>query len=289
VISAKDVKNKIRTVQSIEQICRAMKTVAAIRLRRAEQRLETVRLYAGAIEELVRRLAAVTRAHPFLQAREGERKAMVLVTSDRGLCGGYNANAVRRALEVGGPDQVQVVAVGRRGSVQMARRGYRIADRLVPLGGEPNPHQVMRLADRIGRLFLAGEVDEVVAVYSAFHSGVRSQVRSEVLLPVRAQEGPGGPEAPRGLLSPGTGDLICEPPLPGMLEGVMTRYLRARLAGIVQEASASEHAARVAAMTAATDNAEEMIRSLTLAYNKARQAGITKELTEIVGASEATA
>ncbi len=287
MISAKDVKNKIRTVQSIEQICRAMKTVAAIRLRRAEQRLETMRLYAGAIQGLVERLAAVTQDHPFLQPRDGKRKAMVLVTSDRGLCGGYNANAVRRALEEGGPEQVAVIAVGRRGVAQMQRRGYRIADRLVPLGGEPDPYQVMRLADRIGRLFSAGEVDEVSAVYTAFHGGTRSQMRREVLLPVTPRAA--GADASRGLLAPGTGDVICEPPLPGLLEGVMTRYLRARLAAIVQEASASEHAARVAAMTAASDNAEEMIRSLTLAYNKARQAGITKELTEIVGASEATA
>ena len=281
MISAKDAKNKIRTVRNIEQICRAMKTVASIRLRRAEQRLATIRRYQRGLAELVQRLTTLSQAHPFLQSpaeetAEEKRVALVLVTSDRGLCGGYNANAVRQALQAGRPGEVAVIAVGRRGQQQMARRGHRIVDRLVPLGGEPDPHPIARLADRIGELYLSGEVDQVSAVYSGFLGGTRSEIRVEALLPVEV-----GEAVPL--------DIICEPPPPQLLRGVMTRYLRSRLMGNVQEASASEHAARVAAMTAATDNAEEMIRSLTLEYNKARQAAITKELTEIVGASEAAA
>ena len=281
MIAAKDVKNKIRTVGNIEQICRAMKTVASIRLRRAEQRLATVRRYQRGIAELVQRLTTIpgragSQAHPFLQPREVHRVGLVLVTSDRGLCGGYNANAVRHALQVGGPERIAVIAVGRRGQQQMARRGYQIVDRLVPLGGDPDPYALARLADRIGELYLRGEVDQVAAVYSGFLGGARSQTKVEIILPVAVAEAP-------------PLDIICEPPAPRLLQGVMPRYLRSQLMGIVQEASASEHAARVAAMTAATDNAEEMIRTLTLDYNKARQAGITKELTEIVGASEAAA
>jgi len=286
VIAAKDVKNKIHTVGNIEQICRAMKTVASIRLRRAEQRLATVRRYQRGLAELVQRLAsmpgpwpgrqAASQAHPFLQPREVNRVGLVLVTSDRGLCGGYNANAVRHALQVGGPERIAVIAVGRRGQQQMARRGYQIVDRLAPLGGDPDPYALARLADRIGGLYLRGQVDQVAVVYSGFLGGARSETKAEIILPVTVGEAP-------------PLDIICEPPAPQLLQGVMPRYLRSQLMGIVQEASASEHAARVAAMTAATDNAEEMIRTLTLDYNKARQAGITKELTEIVGASEAAA
>jgi len=276
VISAKDAKNKIRTVRSIDQICRAMKTVASIRLRRAEQRLATARLYQRGIAGVVERVTAMSQEHPFLQARPGRRIGLVLVTSDRGLCGGYNANAVRRALQVGGPERAAVVAVGRKGQLQMARRGYQIVDRLAPLGGEPDRSAVARLADRIGELYVKEQVDEVVAVYARFLGGTRAEMRADRLLPIAPEEG----------VAP---DIICEPALPGLLKGVMARYLRSQLILMVEEASASEHAARVAAMTAATDNAEEMIRTLTLEYNKARQAGITKELTEIVGTSEATA
>jgi F-type H+-transporting ATPase subunit gamma len=286
VILAKDAKNKIRTVRSIEQICRAMKTVASIRLRRAEQRLATARLYqrgiAGVVEGLTRMrpwpLAgqAGSQEHPFLQARSVRRIGVVLVTSDRGLCGGYNTNAVRQALQVGGPEQAAVIAVGRRGQLQMARRGYQIVDRLAPLGGEPDRSAVARLADRIGELYVREQVDEVVAVYARFLGGTRTEMRADRLLPIAREEG----------VAP---DIICEPALPELLKGVMARYLRSQLVVMVEEASASEHAARVAAMTAATDNAEEMIHTLTLEYNKARQAGITKELTEIVGTSEASA
>ncbi len=276
MISAKDAKNKIRTVRSIDQICRAMKTVASIRLRRAEQRLAAARLYQRGIAGVVERVTAMSQEHPFLQARPGRRIGLVLVTSDRGLCGGYNANAVRQALQVGGPEEATVIAVGRKGQLQMAGRGYRIVDRLAPLGGEPDRSAVARLADRIGELYVKEQVDEVVVVYARSLGGTRSEMRADRLLPIAPEEG----------VAP---DIICEPALPGLLKGVMARYLRSQLMVMVEEASASEHAARVAAMTAATDNAEEMIRTLTMEYNKARQAGITRELTEIVGTSEATA
>ena len=273
--SIRDIKNKIRAVRNIEQICRAMKTVASIRLRRAEQRLAGSRPYRKRLADLVGRMAAVTQAHPFLQQRPAERTGIVLVTSDRGLCGGYNANAVHAALAVGGPQELVVIAVGRKALVQMRRRGYQIVDRAVPLGGEPRAEIMSALADRLGKRFQDGELDRVVLVYSRFLGGTRSQAEAEVLLPVRPSD--------RHLV-----DAIFEPAPPEMLPGLLKRYLRTQVFGAALEASASEHAARVAAMTAATDNSEEMIRDLTLDYNKARQAGITKELTELVGAAEAT-
>jgi F-type H+-transporting ATPase subunit gamma len=284
MLTARDAKAKIRSVRSIDQICRAMKTVASIRLRRAENRLESARPYQRALAGLVARVAAAAEAQLFLQPPEAGQTALVLITSDRGLCGGYNANAIRRALMVGGPKEVGVVAVGRRGQVQMARRGYEIVERLVPLGGEPEMQALRWLADRIGDLYAEGRFGEVVVVFSRFLGGTRYEVRADTLLPLRLRSGqalaPGEMEEP---------DIILEPPLAALLPGLLRRYVRSQLANMVLESSASEHAARVAAMAAATDNAEEMMRDLTLAYNKARQAGITKELTEIVAASEATA
>ena len=253
-----------------------MKTVASIRLRRAEQRVAASRPYRQRMAGLVRRVAAVTQEHPFLQSREEGRIAVALITGDRGLCGGYNANVVRRAVRVGPPETTSVIALGRKGLGQMRRRGYPIVDQIVPLGGEPSISDTSRMAERIGQLFLGGEVGRVVLVYTVFGAAASAQVRAETVLPVTVEAAEGE-------------DVIFEPAARELLSGVMWRYLRSQVIGAVLEASASEHAARVAAMTAATDNADEMMRELTLQYNKARQAGITAELTEIVSSAQATA
>ena len=273
--STRDIKSKIRTIRNIEQICRAMKTVASIRLRRAEQQLRRYRPYRAKLAEVVSQVAAVTQEHSFLQERPVERTALLLVTSDRGLCGGYNANAVRRAIGLGRPDGIRVVAVGRKGLAHMRRRGYEILEQIVPLGGAPDHHAMWDLADRIGARYETAEIDRLVLVYAEFLGGTRSEIRADVVLPV----------APKEAAFP---EVIFEPAAAAMLPGLMRRYLRTEILGAVLSASASEHAARVAAMTSATDNAEDMIRSLTLDYNKARQAAITRELTELVGAAEAT-
>lgn len=273
--SIRDIRSKIKTVRNIEQICRAMKTVASIRLRRGEQRLERARPYHERLERLVEMVAAVTQDHPFLREREVDTTAMVVVTSDRGLCGGYNAAAVRRALTVGPPENTQAIAIGRKGLVQLRRHGYDVVDQLVPLGGEPSVAAVYALAERLGERFVRGEIDRLVLVYSRFLSGTRSELRTDAILPVEP-----APVAPA--------DVIFEPAPQQMLQGLMRRYLQNEILSAVLEASASEHAARVVAMTAATDNAEDMIDRLTRDYNKARQAGITKELVELVSAADST-
>ncbi len=273
--SIRDIRGKIRAVRNIEQICRAMKTVSSIRLRRGEQRLRRSRPYHERLIRLVSMVAAATQEHPFLRARRVQKTGMVVVTSDRGLCGSYNAAVVRRAFAVGSPEETAAVAVGRKGLLQLRRHGYEIVDQLVPLGGEPSLAEVYVLADRLGERFLSGEIDRLVVVYSRFLGGTRTEVRTEVVLPVEPL-----PAAPT--------DVIFEPRPRQMLQGLMRRYLQNEILLATLEASASEHAARVAAMTAATDNAEEMIEQLTLDYNKARQAGITKELIEIVSATEST-
>jgi len=275
VRSTRDIRNKIRTVRNIEQICRAMKTVASIRLRRAEQRLHRARPYHEKLTALVGLVAAVNHDHPFLQARPVEKTGLLLISSDRGLCGGYNAAVIRTAFAAAPPEGALAVAVGRRGLLHLRREGYEIADQLVPLGGEPSVAAVYALAERLGQRYLQGEIDRLIIASTHFRGGTRTEARADVVLPVEPQD-------------IAIADVLFEPAPSRMLPGLMARYLQDQILEAALEASTSEHAARVAAMTAATDNAEEMIDRLTLDYNKARQAGITAELIEIVSASGST-
>lgn len=274
--STRDIRNKIRTVRNIEQICRAMKTVSSIRLRRAEQRLTRARPYHQKLAELVGSVAGITQGHPFLRDGLAGRTGLVVVTSERGLCGGYNAAAVRAAMAAVPPAEAVGVAVGRKGLVQLRLRGYELADQLTLAGGEPEVATVHSLADRIGRLYLEGAIGRLVIVYTRFLGGTRTEVRADTALPVQPSQAE-------------IEELIFEPQPAAMLPGLMQRYLRNELLAAVLESVTSEHAARVAAMTAATDNAEEMIQRLTLDYNKARQSAITKELIEIVSGADLAA
>ena len=273
--STRDIRNKIRIVRNIEQICRAMKTVASIRLRRAEQRLQQARPYHEKLTALVGLVAAVNHDHPFLQPRPVAKTGLVLISSDRGLCGGYNAVVIRTAFAAVPPEDALAVAVGRRGLLHLRREGYEIADQLVPLGGEPSVAAVYALAERLGERYLKGEIDRLIVAYTRFLGGTRTEARVEVVLPIEPQVIP-------------IADVLFEPAPSTMLPGLIARYLQDRMLEAALEASTSEHAARVSAMTAATDNADEMIGRLTLDYNKARQAGITEELIEIVSASGST-
>lgn len=273
--SLRDIKGKIQTVRSIEQICRALKTVSSIRLRRAEQRLRRSGPYREGLARMVAQVAGLTQEHRYLQPRPVERTAMVVVTSDRGLCGGYNAGVVRRALAQGTPQDTVAAPVGRKGLVALRRRGYRIVEQIALIGGAPETTRLQSLAARLARLYDGGEVDRVIVVYSRFLGGTRSEVTAETVIPVTPPEGEAG-------------EAIFEPAAREMLPGLLSRYVQTQIMTAAIEASASEHAARVVAMTSATDNAEDMVRRLTLDYNKVRQASITQELTEIVAAAEAT-
>ncbi len=278
--STRDIRSKIRTVRNIEQICRAMKTVSSIRLHRAEQRVFTARPYHEKLTDLITRMCAATQEHPFLQELPPAKTGLILVTSDRGLCGGYNAVAIRTALAASPAADTLAIAVGRRGAVHLRVHGYELVDQLA-MGGEPNLAEVSALADRAGQRYLDGEMHRLLVVYTQFLGGTRTKVRTDIVLPVQ----PAAETGVDGMPASSPEDIIFEPAPAVMLPSLMRRYLRNELLSAVLESAASEHAARVAAMTAASDNAEEMIQQLTLVYNKARQAAITKELIEIVSAA----
>lgn len=265
MISTRDIRRKIKTIRNIQQLCRAMKTVSLVKLQKAEARLAAARPYATRMAQSLGQLSAALA----FAAEQSARRVVIVVTSDKGLAGGYNASLLRAALsEV---QEAPIIAIGRKGERFFRRRGNEILDSLTPLGTEPVLASVLPLADRLAQRLRRGEVSTIGAVYGHFLHGTRSEIVNRTIFPV---------EAPPQ-------EAILEPEAPQLAEMLLGRYLRAALYSIVLEASASEHGARVAAMSAASDNAEEMIDELTMDYNRARQAIITKELSEIVSSAEA--
>jgi len=277
MLSTRDVKRKIRSVRNIEQITRAMKTVASVKLRRAEARIRAARPYADKMAQMLASLGAVEIEHPLLQQRPVRTVGLVIIGADRGLCGSYNHNVMRRAAVAAlAAPKVELMPLARK-AADFARRSKQIVrEGLARLGDEPKFAEVSAVADQAAGLYAAGAWDAVELVYTRYWGGQQSQVVAERLLPMAPPQG-----APR--------EFIFEPPAPVLLEALLPRFIRTRVWAAVLDAQASEHAARMIAMTLATDNAGEMIDSLTLEYNKARQASITRELLDIVGTAEALA
>ena len=276
MISTRDIRRRIRAIRNIEQICRAMKTVSMVKLRHAEARLVRARAYHRAIQRLASELAAAAPEHPLFAPREIKRTGFAVIASDKGLAGGYNANVIRfAAAETRKRANVAVFPLGRRAADFFRRHGYELLGRLSPIGAEPAFAEVVQVADELSALYATGRLDEVVLVYSHFLSSARSEIVAERLLPV--------PPAPAAREE----QWLFEPSPDKLVDELLPRLVRNAVYIAALEASASEHAARVLAMTTASDNANDMIRDLTMAYNRARQATITRELIEIAGTAEA--
>jgi F-type H+-transporting ATPase subunit gamma len=277
MISTRDIKRKIKTIQNIGQMCRAMKTVSLVKLQKAEMRLSAARPYRATMEKALARLLNALGEDYF---PGGGADGLIIITSDKGLCGGYNAGLIRRSQqemqEMGGMKDLPLITLGKKGDRFFRRRGGKIIDSLSPLGSEVAFAPLSRLADRLLLQLKSGELSSLRAVYGRFLRGTRSEVVVEEIFPPPMREDNGHDE-----------DVIFEPPAEVLAELLLKHYLRSALFGVVMESLASEHGARVAAMTAASENADEMIRALTMTYNKARQAAITSELTEIVSSAEA--
>jgi F-type H+-transporting ATPase subunit gamma len=276
MLSTRDVRRKIQSVRNIEQICRAMRTVASVKLRRAQARIRGARPYADKMAEILGALAALDLEHPLLAARPVRTTGIIPISADRGLAGAYNSNAIRAVVaSVTRTPHAELMPIGRKINDFSRRVGYTVRERLSPVGDPPEFTAVARVADAAAHLYAQGEWDAVELIYTRF-AGARQPVVSETLLPLQRPEG-----TPR--------DFIYEPSAPALVDELLPRYIRTRIWTAVLDAAASEHAARVAAMGLATDNASDLIDSLTLQYNKARQLGITRELLDIVGTAEALA
>ncbi|HEV2388353.1 MAG TPA: ATP synthase F1 subunit gamma [Candidatus Acidoferrales bacterium] len=287
-------RHRLRSVRQTQQITRAMKFVAAAQLRRAQSRVFAARPYAGELLRVLRSAASRVElpAHPLLEQRPEERLLVIVVSSDRGLCGAFNSNLIRRAtafLKERGNKPVQVTAVGRKGRDALRKRGYRLASEHLDVFRRLEFGQAQEIAKQAAALYSASEVDAVYAIYNEFKSVLVQRLMVEKVLPISPEvvgaEGGAAGAARRAAES----DYIYEDPPAAVFERMLPRYLESEIFRILLESAAGEQAARMTAMDAATTNAKDLIERLTLEMNKVRQAAITKEIIEVVsGAAAAT-
>lgn len=282
----RQLKRRIRSVESTQKITRAMEMIAASRIMRAQGRVRAARPYAEQILEVIKGLAVSNdvRAHPLLQVRDPHRVAVLVYTSDRGLAGAYNANVLKAAERTINEEEaagrtVDLYVVGRKGKGYFSYRGRNAARQWEGISDAPTIDAAGEIAESVMSAYAAGEIDRVWLVYTDFRSSLtQTPVRME-LLPVKPEEFGGG-EA----ISP---EFIFEPSQSELLERLIPRYVEAKAFHGLLESSASEHAARQRAMKSATDNAKSVAADLSRVMNAARQEQITTEIIEIVGGAEA--
>ncbi|NHQ59790.1 F0F1 ATP synthase subunit gamma [Chlorobium sp. BLA1] len=284
----KDIRVRIKGVKSTQQVTKAMKMVAAAKLRRAQDRAVMARPYAGKLKEMLGSLSAKvdTSRNPLLSGRPEVNKVLViLVTSDRGLCGAFNTNIIKLAYKTIHEDYadvhrkggVSMICAGTRGLEFFRKRDYNI------LKGYPAVFQNLdfsiakEIADTASGMYLRGEADRVIVVYNEFKSVLAPNLKAEELLPI----------APVSAVKESSSDYIYEPSPSAIIDVLVPRHLNTQVWRMLLESNAAEHAARMAAMDSATENAKDLLRSLNISYNRARQAAITTELSEIVAGADA--
>ncbi len=285
--SLKSIRNRIRSVKSTQQITRAMKMISAARLRRAQDAVTAARPYAQKMDLVLKGVAsrADLSGHPLLSQRTKKKVELVVLTSDRGLCGGFNANIIRGAqrflLENSDAyESITLRTLGRKGYEFFRRREVTIRKDHAGLLTKLNFGAAEGLARELTEIYQAGEVDAVYFIYNEFISAVSQKVSVEQLLPIPAPQ----VEEKQGTSSV---EYLYEPNREQLLADLLPRYLATKVWRAMLESVASEHGARMSAMDNATNNAKDMIGKLTLQYNRTRQAAITKELMEIVSGAEA--
>jgi F-type H+-transporting ATPase subunit gamma len=286
--SGKEIRNKIKSVQNTKKITKAMEMVAASKMRKAQDRMRAARPYAEKIRRLAANLSAANITdykHPFLVKKDDvKRVGLIVVTTDKGLCGGLNTNTLRVALnslkdwESKGVTEIRVTAIGNKGLGFMQRLGAKVVSHVTQLGDTPHLEKLIGPVKVMIDAFQNGELDEVHLVYSRFINTMKQEPQLEQLLPLTGER-LGTPE--------GNWDYLYEPDAQVVIDELLVRYVEALVYQGVAENMASEQSARMVAMKAASDNAGNVIGELQLVYNKTRQAAITKELSEIVGGAAA--
>ncbi len=279
----KEIRARIKAAKNIQQITRAMKLVAAARLKRATDRVLEARPYSDKMREFMGSLAGGGElpSHPLMAKREVKRVCLIVITSDRGLAGAFNTSLIRRAsdyLKTNGVDTT-LLTIGKKGTQFFTKRRYSVtASYMVPSSGArfQDAQEVYRKARQ---MFESGEVDAIYVVYSKFFSAIRQVPQLVQLLPIE-------PPATTTATTNAT-EYAFEPSAEGLLNTLLPRYFLTLVWQAMLESTASEFGARMTAMTSATDNAGKMINNLTLRANRERQAGITKEILEVVGGAEA--
>ncbi|UCD95188.1 MAG: ATP synthase F1 subunit gamma [Candidatus Zixiibacteriota bacterium] len=281
----RQVKKRIRSVISTRQITKAMEMVAAAKLRKAQMKVLEVRPYSEKLDHILVSLSAAATGeliHPFFEKRDVKKQTLVLITSDRGLCGSFNSNLIGRAeawLEGKEPAKTELVLIGKKGFDYYKKREWEIVRLFEDWKGNLDYNKAQDVVNLLTGRFLTGETDEITLIYTQFISTTRYRMVGAPYLPV---ERPVVDERKTQHL-----EYIFEPSPEAIFADLMPRYALTKMVTALAESFASEHGTRMIAMGAATKNAGEMIDSLTLQYNKARQAAITKELLDIVGGAEA--
>jgi F-type H+-transporting ATPase subunit gamma len=290
VPSLRDIRRRIGSVKSTQQITKAMKMVAAAKLKRSQDRILAARPYALKMRSVVSNLSRrVNRSsHPLLQKREGKKVEVLVVTSDRGLCGGFNGNIVRKSSEFvrqceAQGSQVNLSIVGRKGRDYFRRRTWPIRQEWTGIFDKLTFEHAIDIGGDLTDHFVKGTFDELHIVYNEFKSAIQQRVIVEKLFPIdaAAEFGTAQTEGTTG------GSYFYEPDEAELLNVFVPKHFQTQTFRILLESAAAEHGARMAAMDGATRNAGQLIKKVTLHYNKTRQTAITKELMDIVGGAEA--
>jgi F-type H+-transporting ATPase subunit gamma len=285
--AGKEIRGKIKSVENTKKITKAMEMVAASKMRKAQDRMRAARPYAEKVRQITGNLSKANPeyTHPFMETNDAKTAGFVVVTTDKGLCGGLNTNVLRaatnefKALQSKG-EGFEVVAIGNKGLGFMNRIGAKVASSVVGLGDTPHLEKLIGPVKVLLDAYTEGRIKSVHMVYTRFINTMKQEAVVQQLLPLTAeqlQDGAGGRDW----------DYIYEPDAPTVIDELLLRYVEAQVYQAVAENMASEQSARMVAMKAATDNAGSVIGELKLVYNKTRQAGITKELSEIVAGAAA--
>ncbi len=282
--SLRAIKKRITSVKNTQQITKAMKMVSAAKLRRAQEAITSARPYALAMKDTVFDLASrVDRSsHPLFNARTVKKLGILVITSDRGLCGSFNGNVIRALrgflhAECAEYDEVSLYTIGRKGNEVFKREGRHIKKEYLNVLGHVTFSLAEQISSELAEEYVKGEIDEIRVFYNEFKSAISQETVSETLLPLTVEEQ--ADEFPV--------EFLYEPDKQSIIESLIPRFLATQIFRYLLESLAGEHGARMTAMDAATNNSAEMIDKLTLQMNRARQATITRELMEIIGGKEA--
>ena len=283
--SMRDIKRRRISISSTQQITKAMKLVSTVKLQKARTRAEKSKPYFNCMYETVTSMLAKAGPiqHPYLQAREGKKVGIVVITSNRGLAGGYNSNVIK--LVTGSEwdkENIRIYAVGKKGADSLSAKGYKVAQNYSEIIEDPIYADAQKISQQLLSDFANGEIDEIQLAYTVFKNTVSHIPTLMQLLPVEVPDEQVGMDEAKDIAP-----MEFEPSAETAIELLIPKYITSILYGAFVEAVASENGARMSAMDNATNNADEMINDLALKYNRARQGAITQELTEIIAGAEA--
>jgi F-type H+-transporting ATPase subunit gamma len=289
----KEIRGKIKSVQNTRKITKAMEMVAASKMRRAQERMRAARPYADKVRDIAAHMSRSNPEyrHPFMVSNEGAKQAgMILVTTDKGLCGGMNTNVLRAALQKfkeleGQGKTIEATAIGTKGLGFLNRLRAKVVSNVVHLGDTPHLEKLIGAVKVQLDMYSEGKISAVYLAYTRFVNTMKQEAVIEQLLPLSADQFERKED--EGTTPSTSWDYIYEPDAQAVVDELLVRYVEALVYQAVAENMASEQSARMVAMKAASDNAKTVINELQLVYNKSRQAAITKELSEIVGGAAA--